>query len=127
MTDLPTHRDLIGMVLALGLVFRTGGHVFAALALDRDPHLDDATDVRLASPVPSLRDDGAHMVARLGVAAFGMFVAWGYGSAFPGAGSLGGLWVLANWLVLVGDPVAGVALLAVGRLRRGSITEVKTT
>jgi hypothetical protein len=111
-------RSWVGAVLALGLLFRTGIHIFTAAALDRNPRLETdldprpegATDVRFVSPVPSLRDDGADMVARLACAAFALFLAW----MSPGlAGdSIASHWFMLNWLVLIADPVVGVGLLA---------------
>lgn len=112
-------REWIGVALPLGLLFRTGFHIFIAAVLDRDPHIDETTDVSLSSPVPSLREDGAHMVARLACAAFAFILAF----AFPV--TQGGpviTWLVLNWLVLVGDPVIGVGLLARDRVSNPGVS-----
>ena len=111
-------RSLIGVALPLGFVIRSAIHVFTALAFDRNPRLETdlepppegATDVRLSSPVPSLRGEPADMVARLACAAFAFLMA----SLFPlgDAPAIAVYWVVLNWLVLVVDPVVGVGLLA---------------
>lgn len=103
------YREWIAILLPVGFIFRTGMHIYTAGALGRDPHLDPETDVTLASPVPSLREDGAHMVARLVCAALAAVLAWGF---YPHQGGPVVLWLTLNWLILALDPVVGLVLLA---------------
>jgi len=101
--------EVMGAILAPGLLVRAAVHVWAALAADAhlpegcDPRLA-ATDITLASPIQGLRghrlDPGIRVVTAL--AGVGMFQLWW---PLPGAPIAVKAWFLACVAVPVSDPV----------------------
>lgn len=107
----PAWKEVVGVVFVLGLFFRDAIHVHVALATDHDPHVADGSDVTLASPVASLRGTSEDGVARLACCSFALICAATLPIGFGAAGTakwIAAMWLVANWAVLVVDPVAGV-------------------
>lgn len=109
-------RQLIGMLFAPALLFRTGIHVWTAVIADSIARTAVSarlleTDVTPASPVRGVRDRRLGRVARFLTAVTGL-AAW-TGIAWATIGHpLVRLWLRANVLLLLADPVAGVAWYA---------------
>lgn len=103
-------RSVVGAFLALGFLYRDAIHIGVAMLDERDPHLADKTDVTLESPVPSLRSDGGHWVARIMCVAFAGTVAAVASSLLgsPQQAGIGGYWLVANWSVVAIDPLFGI-------------------
>lgn len=111
--DARVWAEVLGVILAPGLFIRAAVHVWLALAADAvreehvDPHLA-ARDITLASPIKGVRDHRVDPAARIVTAVAGLAV-W---SSWPPAtlGGVVGLWLGANWLVALSDPLQYVAL-----------------
>lgn len=122
----PAWKEVVGVVFGIGLFFRDATHVHVALATDCDPHLADDSDVTLASPVASLRGTSEDGVARLACCSFALICAASLPIGFGDVGTakwVGTMWLVANWLVLVVDPLLGLLWVACDRgvLRRPTL------
>lgn len=127
--DAPLWAEVLGAVLAPGLFIRAAVHVWLAIAADavRDEHVDPhlaGRDITLASPVQGLRGHRVDPAARV-VTAVAAFAAW---SAWPPSliGGVAGVWLGANWLVALSDPLQ-YGLLWGRRLYRTQTTPDRQT
>lgn len=109
--DAPWWAEVLGPVLAIGLVLRGGIHVGAALfgrdVLGEciDPHVDKQ-DVTLASPVIDMRGHRLDLFARLVTAAIALGL-WGMVEA--ASHPVGAAYLALQLGVCIADPIAFVA------------------
>ena len=116
--DAPLWAEVLGTVLAVGLIVRAGSHVWAAILAGVNPTVDEM-DVRASNVVLAARNNlrvdavGRHLAAVFGVLAWVLFDPFSMTAGSELATLTLHALVVANLAVLLGDPV----LFAIDRLR----------
>lgn len=116
--DAPLWAEVLGTVLAVGLIVRAGSHVWAAILAGVNPTVDEM-DVRASNVVLAARNNlrvdavGRHLAAVFGVLAWVLFDPFSMTAGSELATLTLRALVVANLAVLLGDPV----LFAIDRLR----------